>query len=310
MDLRPHLSLAATVVAWAGAFPAIKWLLESGFAPEDVAILRYAIAAPGFALLLVLSGGLPGLGRRDAARLALSGLLVVAGYHLALNIGTQFTTAGTSAILVALAPALTALLAFAAGLERLNALRAAGLGIAFAGILVVVLWGTGAAVSVHDAKGPAIVLLAPLAFALYNVLLKPLLGRYGLLSLTAASSLVGTLALLPFVRTRTVEAVSEGSAHALALLLFLGLACTLAGYVTWNLGLRGIGPSRAVAYTYAIPPLGVLFAALTLGERLTPWLALGGGLVVAGVALAQHARRTTPLRPPVYAAASSSISGE
>jgi hypothetical protein len=62
-----------------------------------------AIAAPGFALLLVLVGGLPGLGRADALRLAFAGVLVVAGYHLSLNFGTRFTTAGTAAILVALA---------------------------------------------------------------------------------------------------------------------------------------------------------------------------------------------------------------
>ena len=33
--------------------------------------------------------------------------------------------------------------------------------------------------------------------ALYNVILKPLLGRYDLLALTAASSLVGMIGLVP-----------------------------------------------------------------------------------------------------------------
>ena len=99
VEARAHLALAATVVAWAGAFPAIKALLDAGFAAGDIALVRYAIAAPGFALLLVLVGGLPGLGRADALRLASAGVLVVAGYHLSLNFGTRFTTAGTAAIL-------------------------------------------------------------------------------------------------------------------------------------------------------------------------------------------------------------------
>jgi len=310
VEARSQLALAATVVAWAGAFPAIKALLDAGFAAGDIALVRYAIAAPGFALLLVLVGGLPGLGRVDALRLALAGVLVVAGYHLSLNFGTQFTTAGTAAILVALAPALTALLAAWAGLERLTAPRVAGLAVAFVGIAVVVFFGGGeASFSLAGIKGPAIVLLAPLAFALYNVLLKPLLGRYDLIALTAASSLVGMLALLPFARPGTVEGVVDAGARELALLLFLGLACTLIGYLTWNVGLRGIGPTRAVAYTYAIPPLGVLFSAVTLGEDVTLWLAVGGALVVAGVALAQRARTgRTPRR--AYAATASSISGE
>jgi drug/metabolite transporter (DMT)-like permease len=154
------------------------------------------------------------------------------------------------------------------------------------------------------------VLIAPLSFALYNVLLKPLLGRYDLIALTAAASLIGTVGLLPLARTRTVESVFDGAAGDLALLGFLGLACTLAGYITWNIGLRGLGPSRAVAYAYAIPPLGVLLAALTLDEEVTPWLALGGALVVAGVALAQRARQAAPRPRPAYAAASSSMSAE
>jgi drug/metabolite transporter (DMT)-like permease len=307
VDVRAHISLGSTVLAWAAAFPAIKALLDHGYAAEDVALLRYAIAAPGFALLLVLTGGLPGLGGRDAARLVAAGMLVVGGYHLSLNLGTQYTTAGTAAILVALAPALTALVAAWVGLEVLTRARSAGLAVAFAGIVVVVLLGGGGDVSAGDAKGPLIVLGAPLAFALYNVLLKPLFGRYDLFALTAAASLIGTLGLLPLARQRTVESVADGSGGDLALLAFLGIACTLVGYVTWNIGLRGIGPSRAVAYAYVIPPLGVLLAALTLGEELTPWLGLGGALVVLGVALAQRANlpRRGRLAQPASSPASS-----
>ena len=312
MEARAHLALAATVVAWAGAFPSIKALLDSGFAAQDIALVRYAIAAPGFVLLLVLAGGLPGIGRRGAIRLALAGVFVVGGYHLSLNFGTNHTTAGTAAILVALAPALTALLAAWVGLERLTGTRIAGLAVAFAGIAVVVFYGGGEAeLSLAGLKGPALVLLAPLSFALYNVLLKPLLGRCSLIALTAASSLFGTLALLPFARPRTVESVADAAGRDLALLAFLGIACTLVGYLTWNVGLRGIGPTRAVAYTYAIPPLGVLLSALTLGEDVTIWLALGGALVVAGVALAQRVRAPRQERArPAYAATASSISGE
>jgi drug/metabolite transporter (DMT)-like permease len=179
------------------------------------------------------------------------------------------------------------------------------------GIAVVVFLGGGEAeLSLAGIKGPAIVLLAPLAFALYNILLKPLLGRCSLIALTAASSLFGTLALLPFARPRTVESVVDAGARDLALLAFLGIACTLVGYLTWNVGLRGIGPTRAVAYTYAIPPLGVLFSALTLGEDVTLWLAVGGALVVAGVALAQRAAPVRPRRSRAYAATASSSSGE
>ena len=126
------------------------------------------------------------------------------------------------------------------------------------------------------------------------MLLGPLFARYGVLALTAASSLVGTLALLPLVRGSTFSAVSGGSAGDVALVLYLGVISTLFGYVAWNVGLRALGPSRAVAYTYGIPPVAVVLGAILLGETVTAWLALGGLLILAGVWLTQRAPAPEP----------------
>lgn len=286
----PHVAIAAVVVFWAGAFSAIKALLDHGMAAPDIALLRYLVAAPGFAYLLWRVGGLPGLTRGDAVRLAAAGLLVVGGYHVSLNVGTRFTTSGTAALVVALAPALTFVLATGLGLERASFRRIAGLAVAFAGVAVVVLLGSGGELSFANAKGPLIVLGAPLAFALYNILLQPLLGRYGLLALTASSSLFGTLALLPLARAETLDAVTDISAGDAALVLYLGVVCTLAGYVAWNVGLRGLGSTRAVTYAYAIPVIAVALGAALLDEPVTAWLAAGGALVLGGVAAAQRAK--------------------
>ena len=65
------------------------------------------------------------------------------------------------------------------------------------------------------------------------------------------------------------------------------MLATLLGYILWNVGLQGLGPTRAVTYTYAIPPLAVTFGAIFLDEPVTVWLALGGALVVGGIAAAQ-----------------------
>jgi drug/metabolite transporter (DMT)-like permease len=294
-----HVALWLVVVAWAGAFSAIKALLDHGIGAGDIALLRYLVAAPGFAFVLWRAGGLPGLTRGDAARLGAAGVLVVAGYHVSLNVGTRFTTSGTAALVVALAPAMTLVLALAVRQERAGLRRILGLAVAFAGVAVVVLLGSGAELSFASVKGPLIVLGAPLAFALYNILLQPLLGRYDLLALTAALSLFGTLALLPLADGSTLDAVRGISAGDATLVLYLGVACTLLGYVLWNIGLRGLGSTRAVSYAYAIPVIAVAMGALILDEPVTVWLALGGALVVGGVALAQQ---SGPRRRPAPAA--------
>jgi drug/metabolite transporter (DMT)-like permease len=295
VNARAHVSLLGVVVVWAGSFSVIKALLDDDVAAGDIAILRYAIAAPGFAYILWRARGLPGLTRGDAARVAAAGLLVVVGYHMFLNLGTRSTTSGIAALVVALAPGMTMILAFSLGLERVTVRRIVGLAVAFVGVAIVIALGSGRELSLDGAKGPLIVLGAPLAFALYNVLLKPLLSRYDLLALTAASSLVGIVGLVPFARSSTVDTVTDATAAEAALLLYLGVLATLLGYIFWNLGLKGLGPTRAVTYTYAISPLAVAFGAIFLDEPVTIWLALGALLVVGGIATAQGVQLTRRL---------------
>jgi drug/metabolite transporter (DMT)-like permease len=135
-------------------------------------------------------------------------------------------------------------------------------------------------------KGPLIVLGAPISFALYNVLLKPLLGRYDLLALTAASSLAGTVGLLPFLRPSDLTGAASAPWEEVVFVLYLGVLATLLGYVAWNIGLRAFGATRAVLAAYVIPALAVLIGAVTLEEPATAWIAVGGLLIVGGVALA------------------------
>jgi drug/metabolite transporter (DMT)-like permease len=281
----PTASFIGTIVVWASAFSVIKALIDHGIGAEQIALARYLVAAPGFAFLLWRAGGLPGLDRRDATRLLVAGVVIVAGYHLSLNIGEESTASGVAALIVALSPALTMALAIAFGIERFSLRVAAGLAVAFAGVIVVVGLGSGEEFSLSGLKGPLIVLGAPLSFALYNVLLKPLFARYDLLALTATTSLVGTVALLPIFAGSDLGGIGSVAGRDIALVLYLGIFSTLLGYIGWNIGLRAFGPTRAVTATYAIPALAVLFGAVTLEEPVTAWIAVGGLLIVGGVAL-------------------------
>jgi len=173
------------------------------------------------------------------------------------------------------------------GLEDFSRRRAAGLAVAFAGVVVVIVLGSGQSVSLDTVRGPLLVLVAASSFAAYNVLVKPLLGRFDPVAIAAATSLVGTAALLPFGASGTAGRLGGIDAGDLALVVFLGLVCTLAGYLLWTIALRFLDPSRAVAYLYGVPVVAVTVGAVTLGESVTGWLALGGLLVVGGVALSQ-----------------------
>ena len=282
---------------WCSSFALIKHLVDAGLSAPDVAFGRFAVAWPGFAYLLWRAGGLPGLRRSDALRILVASAAGVTVYHLGLNEGERSTASGVAALIVALAPAATLALALAVGLERYAARRIAGIALAFTGVVVVVVLGSGAELSLHGRRGPLFVLAAPLTFAVYNVLYKPLLGRFDLPALTAAGGLAGSLMFLPFENAGAFDRFGALDLGGWVSLIALGLGATLGGYVTWSIALRGLEPSRAMSYLYYVPPLAVLIGALSLGETVTAWLLLGGALVIGGVALAQRQPSRTATLP-------------
>ena len=74
VNARAHISLLAVVVVWAGSFSVIKALLDDGVAAGDIAILRYAIAAPGSPASSGAHAGFPSsrAGMRHGLRLPVS----------------------------------------------------------------------------------------------------------------------------------------------------------------------------------------------------------------------------------------------
>jgi drug/metabolite transporter (DMT)-like permease len=227
------------------------------------------------------------LRRSDALRLLVASACGVTAYHLALNAGERTTSSGVAALIVALGPATTLALSLAVGLEVYARRRLLGIALAFAGVVVVVVLGSGAHFSLHGLRGPLLVLLAPIAFAVYNILFKPLFARFDLPALTAAGGLVGSLLFLPFENTGAIDRFGALDAGGWISLAALGLGATLGGYVTWSIALRGLDPSRAMSYLYLVPPLAVAIGAIALDESVTVWLLLGGALIIGGVAVAQ-----------------------
>ena len=72
---------------------------------------------------------------------------------------------------------------------------------------------------------------------------------------------------------------------------FLGLLASAACFVMWNYACREIGVVHATIGLYLTPIVGVVFAAVFLGERLTPMSTLGGLCIIVGVAVANWRRK-------------------
>ena len=289
-----HASMAVLVVFWGLAFVAIKQALVH-MSWITLTFLRLAVADAFFAAYLVGTRQLrqppP---RKDLPMLALLAFLGFTGYHLFLNLGETDpgVTAGTAALIIASAPAFIALFAIPLLKEKVRRLQAVGIALAFLGLAVMIFLARPGSGFEFRASAGALAVLPPATFtALYAVLGKGYLGRYPPFTFVAWTLLIATLLLVPFLLATAPDFARDLATMGLGgwmPVLYLGIFPTFVAYGIWFRALARLPAASAGAYIYASTLVAVLGGIGILGEGLSPATIAGGGMVIAGVVLAQH----------------------
>ena len=116
---RPFLALSLTVVIWGLNFPVIKIALEV-MSPFMVNAIRFAFSIAVLGWMHAMSDrDFWGPLKKAPAQIILLGLLGYVAYQICFIIGIDRTTAGAGALIMASAPAFTALGSRIFGLEKL-----------------------------------------------------------------------------------------------------------------------------------------------------------------------------------------------
>lgn len=299
--LAVHGLLLLVSAIWGGHFVALRYLLQE-LSPVGVMLVRGLLASAFYVVFLLLSRRrLPSIERADWPRLVLVGFLGIAVMGLGMVYAQRFISAGVSSLIVTLNPIFTALLAYLLLGQALTRRQAGGVALAMTGLLVVMLLGApGARFSVANVLGVLLMACAPLTWAFYTVLSKPLLATYPSLHVAAYTTIAGATPFLalPALRPGLPGRLGELDARGWAAVLFTTLLSFVVAYVLWYRGLRVLTPSQTAVYVYLVPVFGLLSAWLVLGERPTVYLLLGGATILAGVVLTNSGRAPRAASPP------------
>jgi drug/metabolite transporter (DMT)-like permease len=302
------LLLATVVLLWGGAFVAIRILVRD-VSPLTIAFLRFVLTSIG--LVVVMSAARQRavrVERADWPKLVLLGFCGVVVYHLALNYGERYVSADLASLIVASMPVMVALLSRAFLHEEVNATRWAGIALALAGVLVLIFLGsTEASLHAKSLAGAAVVVLAPTAWAIYTVVSKPLVSRYGALPMTTYAMLTGTLLLSPFGIPASIGEIGKLTWSDWGWLAFLAFGCSTYAYTVWFYALGRMPASSLAPWVYFVPITAIVWAAVVLGEHVTPFVALGGVMVIGGVIVAE---RVAPSRASRTASYASDVEGD
>jgi drug/metabolite transporter (DMT)-like permease len=284
--------IAAFCLLWSSAFAVAKVALAD-CPPLLLLTARFLLA--GVVMLgaaAMFDRSRSHLARRDIIVFAVLGAINNALY-LGLNyVGMRSISSGLSALIVSANPVLTAVVAaFVLG-ERMTWQKAAGLLLGLGGVAFIVQ--SRIAGGSDSAVGVAFTLAALVSLVGGTILFKRLKPNGGLWIGNGVQNLAGGLALVPFAFG--FESVGEvvPSWRLLAALAYLVLLVSAFAFVLWFHLLTVTGATTASSYHFLMPPLGMLFGWVLVGEQVA-WSDLWGILPVAlGIYLVTRTAGTTP----------------
>jgi len=274
---------------WGGSFLLIRIAVGS-LPPLWVAAGRISLGSAALLAVLVLAGGRLPRGARVWARLAFMGVFGNLAPFALISWGEQDVASGIAAILMAMVPLMVVLVAhFRVPDEPLTGAKLLGVTLGIAGTLVLIGPSVFEGFGSHVAGELAIV-AATVCYAAATV------AARGLPPLGSASVSAGVL--LVAAPLGIAVASIANSPHslaptipALAAVAVLGLLCTGLGYLLFFRIISRAGAGFASMNNYLVPPFGVIYGWIGLGERLSALALIAMLLILAGV-LVQGWRRS------------------
>ena len=259
------LYIGAFCLLWSFAFVAGK-IGVTDCPPLILLTARFSLAGILILGISALRGDAWSLSWRDTL---VFGLLGVANNALYLGLGytgLQTVSAGLGGLIVSANPVFTAVLAALFLNEALAWRKVAGLLLGIIGVSFIV-WHRMSAGT--DSWHGILFTLASLASIVAGTILFKWLAPKGSLWLgNGVQNLVAGIVLTPFAFTLSSAGDIVPSARLMGAFAFLVLGGSILAYRLWFHLLRVCGATAASAYHFLMPPLGMLFAWMILGEHV------------------------------------------
>ncbi|RSZ39481.1 MULTISPECIES: DMT family transporter [unclassified Variovorax] len=283
---------------WGGGALVAQFLIDGGVAPRSLSLARFALGLPLLWWLHWRAPVVPGTGWADLAGRERFQMLAT-GAAMALNVSCWFAgiaylgAALPTVISICCAPVIVALVSVLRGYERFGARLLAGLLLALAGVLLLVMpaggWGP---LAPGHALGLAWSFGSAFCYAMVVLGNARMPARVPAVTASAWGMTVAALCMLAVAWPGGIT-WPVGGAQWLGV-GYTGVVTTSVAYLAFAWGARRLSPTAAVVGTLIEPLVAALLAAALLSQPMAPrqW---AGALLLAG-AMLLLVRRSKPLQ--------------
>lgn len=172
--------------------------------------------------------------------------------------------------------------------EPIRWFHLAGMAVAAGGLAVIGMAGGGSVTGMTTA-GFLLTLCAAFSWASGNIVTKRV-GPVNVVSLVVWGAVIPPV---PFFLLsywlegpeQIAHSLANISASSIGAIVYLSFGATIFGYSLWSRLLARYAASQVAPLTLLVPVVGLVSAAVLLGERLVPAQWLGGAVVMAGLLL-------------------------
>ncbi len=286
----PVVVALATMVVWGGT-PLFSKVAAEQIDPLLVGILRTVLAGClALPLALLMRQPLPS-DTRGRQLLAFSGFAAFIAFPLMYTVGQHATSALHGALILATLPVFTSLFGTLVERRRVSRTWIAGCTLALASEAIVIVWRTAGASAGSSPSGDLVVLASSAVCAMGYVAGARLSQRgYAAVPTTLWGVSFSAILLLPLMAWSLARTgIPHAGAAAWASLLVLALLTSVLGYIAWYWALAKGGISRIASIQFTQPLFGIALAAVVLGERPAPVIAVAGVGILLGAWLVLRA---------------------
>jgi drug/metabolite transporter (DMT)-like permease len=280
-DIARLILLAAI---WGSSFLFMR-ILSPALGPVIGADVRLLIAALVLALYLAVRGD-QGVYKGRARAYSLVGMVNSGIPFLLFSYAALTIPASYSAVLNAMAPLFGAIFLWRLEREPLSPRKMAGIGVGIIGVALMSRLGP-VPMTVATLTGIGACVVATICYGWAGVLIRRRAKAIPSLHFAMGTQLAAGLWILPVALMHGAVAppVDPYSPLVIGSAIAIGVLCSAVAYMLYFRLMASLGPTRTLSVTFIIPVFGILWAALFLGESITPGMLIGAALVVAGTVL-------------------------
>jgi len=222
--------------------------------------------------------------RRDLLMLAVCGLFGFALNQTLFYVGMKHTTPVDASVIHVLNPVMVLIFAHFIIREKITVTKTLGILLGASGALILILYGRTLNLGGDTMLGNVMVFLNMVFYALYLVLIKPMVGKYHTTTILKWVSFFGFLFVLPFsVGPAWQTDFSAFTPMAWAGLAYIIIPNTFLAYLLINYALKQVTPG-VVSYFNYLQPLIAAISSLTIGaDILVAPKIVAAVLIFAGV---------------------------